>query len=161
LAQHFLSELSERYGKQFQTISDDAMRRLAEAPWPGNVRQLYHCVERAVVLHDGASLVSSMLPKELNWKPAEPSKLDNGLSPSRDRSVIEAAAPVTSERQQGIVPLVELEKQAIEEALSACSGSASEAAERLGISVATIYRKIKTYRLQARPKGQTELPDSL
>jgi DNA-binding NtrC family response regulator len=160
LAQHFLSELSERYGKQFQTISDEAMQRLAEAPWPGNVRQLYHCVERAVVLHDGGSLVSSMLPKELNWKPADPSELDHGRSRSGNRLAIEAAAPATGKGQQGIVPLVEMEKLAIEDALSACSGSASQAAERLGISVATIYRKIKNYGLQSGPTGQTELPDS-
>ena len=154
LAQHFLRELSEQYGKQFQTISEEAMQRLAEAPWPGNVRQLYHCVERAVVLHDGGSLVSSMLPKELNWKPAE---FDNDQSRIGERAVV---GPTTSERQQGIVPLVELEKRAIEGALSASAGSASEAAERLGISVATIYRKIKNYGLQAKPTGQTELPDN-
>jgi DNA-binding NtrC family response regulator len=80
LAQHFLSELSKRYGKQFQAISDAALQRLVEAPWPGNVRQLYHIIERIVVLHDAPFLVPSMLPAELDWQPPAP---DNVLQSSR------------------------------------------------------------------------------
>ncbi len=148
LARHFLKELSERYGKQFQTISDSAMQRLVAAPWPGNVRQLYHIIERVVVLHEALTLKPPMLPAELEWKPPGPPGGDDAWTTIGKQRSLHAETTALKPDQQTIVPLDELEQRAIENALCACSGSASQAAEKLGISVATIYRKVKNYGLK-------------
>ncbi|MBL9086678.1 MAG: sigma-54-dependent Fis family transcriptional regulator [Planctomycetia bacterium] len=186
LGLHFLHELSTVHGKSFHTIAADALARLETAPWPGNVRQLRHVVERAVVLYEGPVLTPPMLPPDLEADP----KVARPSAPVAPAAVplppvpaapapyvppspvaplpppVVAPAPTTTTatgtRVAGapapeplIVPLATLERQAIQRALEAC-GSPAEAAEKLGISAATMYRRIKEYGLRAEgvPPGE-------
>jgi DNA-binding NtrC family response regulator len=54
LARHLAAKVAERHGLAAPEIAEDALERLAAAPWPGNVRQLANVIERAVILHPGA-----------------------------------------------------------------------------------------------------------
>jgi len=130
-----LAESTRRHGKPFDSITPEALDRMEGYGWPGNVRQLFHVVERCIVLNQGPVLGAEMLPPEF----AESS------SPA-DRQVHGAPVAATPE-EQVVFPLAELEKRAIEHALRVCDGSASDAARLLGVSAATVYRKIKSYEL--------------
>ena len=62
LAMHFLSQLSHKYKKNIKGFSSEAMELLVNAPWPGNVRQLYNVVEQTVALCITSIISSTLLP---------------------------------------------------------------------------------------------------
>jgi Response regulator containing CheY-like receiver, AAA-type ATPase, and DNA-binding domains len=118
LADYFLRQYAKKYKKDIRNIAAAALRKLHEYNWPGNVRELQHAMERAVILASGYILS----PDDFILKPA----------PSR-KSRIEN------------LNLEELEKKAIEKALTQSDGNMSQAADLLGISRFTLYRKIEKY----------------
>lgn len=123
LAEHFLERIGE--GKQVQhSISTEAMKLLLLYDWPGNVRELENCLERAAAMSPGSVLQSSDFPPHI-------------------RTVaLRTAAPG---RQARILPLAELEKQAILDALQQLNGDKLMTARALGIGKTTLYRKLKEY----------------
>jgi DNA-binding NtrC family response regulator len=191
LASAALKHYNQAHRKRFERIEPAAVQRLLELPWPGNVRQLMHAIERIVVLNEGEAITEAMLPEDLlNMEPepaaadscgaSEPSPGDppgpprshsagsgtsNGefqsapdrlLDVSRarpdsvegvDTAEAEPTHPFAARTQEQIVPLEDLERMAIEQAIRLCHGTAAQAARRLGISEATIYRKLKGYQL--------------
>jgi DNA-binding NtrC family response regulator len=118
-------------------FSPDARRALENYPWPGNVRELENVVERALLLEDGPVVSLGSLPDPvvdaLHGGPAAPPSAP-GAPPAR-------AADIR--------PLDEEEKRVILRALGATGWNIQEAAARLEISRATIYRKIERYGLDA------------
>lgn len=126
LAKHFLAEAARRYRKSFRGLDSAALDLLLRYRWPGNVRQLQHLVEEAVVLHEGERLEAPMLADEL-------SRPGRQVAPPRVWS-----------------PEDLVEKAELEEALGTAGSHPEQAAEALGISRATIYRRIKKYGLGTR-----------
>jgi len=61
LAEHFLAEFAAAFGRSFRRIDEGAMRVMRAYEWPGNIRELRNCMERAVLLHDGPELTAEML----------------------------------------------------------------------------------------------------
>ena len=61
LAEHFLHEFSRTFGRSFLRVSPDAAGAMRAYGWPGNIRELRNCMERAVLLHDGEELTAEML----------------------------------------------------------------------------------------------------
>lgn len=120
LAIHFLNRFSKKYKKDIQNISSQAIRKLNEYHWPGNVRELQQAVERAVILTSGLSL-------------------------SADDFMLRPASPRKTKAESLNLEL--LEKKAIERALEQSDGNISQAAELLGISRFTLYRKIEKLNL--------------
>lgn len=116
----FLEKYAKAYGKDMPEVSPDAMRRLCSLQWPGNIRQLEHAVEKALIMSDGRTLTSS----------------DFDIA---DEAV--AAAPETSGT------LEQMERQAIAAAIRQQAGNMSEVAKQLGITRQTLYNKIKKYGL--------------
>ena len=145
IASQTLSALAHRYGKEFRDFSPEALARLEAYSWPGNVRELNNALERTVITQSGPTIRESMLPETLRLKAAT--------------QTVESAAPSVASRPQGsdaepapdpvfgdsVRPLSELERLAILHALRVFQGSREEAARALGISPATIYRKLKQY----------------
>jgi len=124
LAKHFLERIN-RSASCKRELSDDAMKLMMAYDWPGNVWELENCVERAVVLSSGPVLhVTDM-----------PSQVQNVLINGKKHESID----------RGIIPIAELEKRAIINALSQVEGDKFRAAELLGISKTTLYRKLKEY----------------
>ena len=135
LARHFLRRASSRHRRGFMRLSPGALTLLEQYPWPGNVRELENVMEEAVVLHQGEELTADMLPGELTgdftrtvFAPPDP--------PSADLSPREAA-----------------QRKSILAALERTEWAPEEAARQLGISRATIYRRMKKFRLSGRSQS--------
>jgi DNA-binding NtrC family response regulator/pSer/pThr/pTyr-binding forkhead associated (FHA) protein len=123
LAEAFARAAAARGGKRPPRLSADLRRSLERYPWPGNVRELRNVIERAVVLADGDELTPAELPDRMGGTVAAPSGL-----PMREQ-------------------VDELERRALERALSECAGNRTHAAKKLGISRRALLYKIKKYGL--------------
>jgi len=153
LAESALLEFSHQYGKGFESISPEVLEIFRGYAWPGNVRQLRHLIEQLVVLNDGLCLEREMIPEEFIVSNTgyqsegfvESGTVRGGGAVAGGGLSDRAGASFGGERGEQIVPMTELEKRAIESAIRICKGSVTRAAKGLGISQATIYRKIKTY----------------
>jgi len=125
LVAHFLERIGRDAGAE-KTISDDALKLLLAYDWPGNVRELENALERSCVIASGPELQSRDLPSHLSG----------------------ARQTLTTPPNSGIVPIAEMEKQTILNALAQVSGDKMLAARLLGIGKTTLYRKLKEYESQ-------------
>ncbi|KIG14658.1 Response regulator of zinc sigma-54-dependent two-component system [Enhygromyxa salina] len=132
LVRHFCEVLGDDMGRHVDRIAADALQVLCNYRWPGNVRELRNVVERALVLGDGPELELDDLPPELKLA-GPPTGAVVGEAPS-----VGIGATVGT-----ILPLAELETQAIAAALVATGGNKARAAALLGIDRTTLYRKLK------------------
>ncbi|MFQ5663286.1 MAG: sigma-54-dependent transcriptional regulator [Terriglobia bacterium] len=128
LVNYFLERFSDS-ARIIKGISEEAMARLMSNDWPGNVRELENVIERAVALGAGPIIHSVDLPSNLQTPAAAPSPLAN--------------------LGEGILPLRELEKHAILQAVRELGGDKLLAARLLGIGKTTLYRKLKEYELES------------
>jgi len=125
LAQHFVRRIAERMGKsQPPAISPRAMDRLLKQSWRGNVRELENIIERAAALDRDGILGMDDLPF--------------GESERNEDRIIDQA-------RRSSLTLAELEKEYILEVLAECNGSRKNTSRRLGITTATLWRKLKQY----------------
>lgn len=120
LAAHFLEQHARRYRKQLGGFESSAMAVLLSYSWPGNIRELDHAIERAVLLSQG----DHIRPEDL------------GLKTVRE-------APARLEEMS----LEEVECVLIKKALSRFEGNVSRAAESLGLSRSALYRRLQRYGL--------------
>jgi len=118
LAQHYLDHYARRYHKTVTSIALEAMDKLKRYAWPGNIRELQHAIERAVIMTDSPSLQESdfLLSRSLTTGPS-----NNTLN------------------------LDEVEKTAIVKALQMHNGNISKAADELGLTRASLYRRMEKY----------------
>jgi two-component system response regulator AtoC len=131
LANAILSRLERRYGWTALSLAYEALDAIRRAPWPGNVRQLENALARAAIAARGRAI----LPDHLREDPT----IDAPLVPSAS----DPAGPVPLRAL-----LAEVERRAIAEALRACGGNRTKAAERLGISRRQLFDKVREYDLQ-------------
>ncbi|MDZ7831885.1 MAG: sigma-54 dependent transcriptional regulator [Desulfobacterales bacterium] len=131
LAQHFLNHYAERNRKKIKGFNPQAMDRLLKYPWPGNARELENAVERAVILSPGDYISEKDLPLSI-------------MRP--DSRETDTQKPERSEEIDG--SLDDIERAAIEKALSKTNGNKSEAARLLGINRRTLYNKLSKYGLE-------------
>jgi len=121
LANHFLSYYSKKYRKDILSISPDAMTKLKKYPWPGNVRELQHSLERAVIMADSNTLQEG----------------DFLFSRKGNEGAVAADT----------LNLDEVEKAAVIKAIQLHNGNISKAAEELGLTRASLYRRMEKYGL--------------
>ncbi|MHC8509036.1 MAG: sigma-54-dependent transcriptional regulator [Rhodospirillales bacterium] len=155
IARHFLKIYAREEGKKLETFAPESEAVIAQYPWPGNVRQLQNVLRNIAVLHDGDIVTPDMLPAPLDAQAdsgrAAPSPAP-GVSALTQASapaapgLSAAAAPADMGGADAIRPLAELEKEAVQNAIRLCGGNIPEAALKLGISAATIYRKKAAWR---------------
>jgi two-component system response regulator HydG len=126
LVEHFLERLN-RSCDQPHTISDAAMKAMLAYDWPGNVRQLENCLERACALSTGPQLQIADLPSSIT----EVSRGGEGTMPGSK-----------------ILPMADVERQTILNAIQQLNGDKLLAARLLGIGKTTLYRKLKEYASQ-------------
>ncbi len=129
LVEHFLREISENKQTPPRRISPEVMRRFQQYRWPGNVRELRNILESMMVLADGEFLTERDLPDQILTSAqaaASPKEIPSGLT------------------------MEELEKLAITKALDQSGNNRTHAANRLGISVRTLQRKLRQYELEKR-----------
>jgi DNA-binding NtrC family response regulator len=142
LAAAFIRRVNEQNQSAVDAISADALDALQRFTWPGNVRQLLNVIEQAIVLADRKKTVIGLgdLPTAIRNKmssapsanPAEPAKTSE--PPRHDRRATDIDGP--------LLTLDQLEKRAIEKALSRFGNNKTKAAQAIGISVRTLQRKL-------------------
>ncbi len=116
-------------------VTHAAMKCLLQYDWPGNVRELENCIERAVALGDGKIIDLSDLPPSIA-----------SASPSADVPMSAITGPVSS------TDLEDIERATIERVFEQVKGDKALAGKMLGISRATLYRKLKRYNIGGRPE---------
>ena len=142
LTAHFLSSASARHDRSMTRVSVDAMSLLEAHSWPGNVRELENAIEAAVVLSDGVELTADML----SFGPSRAQSRDQSRGPAHAHAEVSTDTVVSSrEADARLGPEERAEMESLVAALAAAGGVPADAAERLGISRATIYRKLKKY----------------
>ena len=121
IAKHFLERFNLQYDKKIRNFSQDTVMRLLRYNWPGNVRELESVVERAVLFCAGNQLLPECLPEELQH-----SRLSN-----------------SSFVIPPLVPMAEIEREAILQTLERTSGNVRRSAQILRFPRPTFYRKLK------------------
>ncbi len=116
----FLQKYARIYGKDVPAVADEVMRRLQAQQWPGNIRQLEHVVEKALIMSDGDVLRSDAF--DLFDTADSPASTDAGT-------------------------LEDMERTAIASAIRRNGGNLAEVARQLGITRQTLYNKIRKYGL--------------
>jgi DNA-binding NtrC family response regulator len=125
-------------------VSNAAMKALIQYDWPGNVRELENCVERAVALGDGQLIDLGDLPPAI----ANASPASSTLPVPSDGAAMEAAAGfATRTGAPTSTDLEDIERATIQRVFEQVNGDKALAGRMLGISRATLYRKLKRYNI--------------
>ena len=120
LANHFLKKLNQKYRKKIDGFSTSAINGLKKYHWPGNIREIEHIIERAVIITDNIQIE----PEDLHFSTK---KLDVNLTDNLN--------------------LEETERLLIDQALKKHQGNISRAAKDLGLTRAALYRRIEKHQL--------------
>lgn len=164
LAEHFLKMYSEKYGREFKSFSNEAYESLLESDWRGNVRELQHVIERAVLMNKGSRIETL----ELQRAGKAQKRRAVGASASSGLSVTEGADKSTDDLfgdiGEEIVAVLEsvgesemddndvfgfLEKYVVEAALRKTKGNKKAAAKLLGLYRARLYGMIKRHDIES------------
>jgi transcriptional regulator of acetoin/glycerol metabolism len=127
-------------------IEVDALQRLVSYPWPGNIRELRNVIRTALAICDGGVVRVLDLPREIR-EPHHAGASVATLAPVASA----AAAPAESEPLETCAnPLQAAERAALLKVIEKCRGNMTHAAEHLGVSRNTLYRKMKTHGIPTR-----------
>ncbi|HLF36129.1 MAG TPA: sigma-54 dependent transcriptional regulator [Cyclobacteriaceae bacterium] len=124
LADHFLQTYIRKYNKHIHTINESAQKKMQKYSWPGNVRELQHAIERAVIMSTGHILN------------AEDLFFSSGTQDKNEESLILEE-----------LTLEEVEKMLIRKALKKFDGNITLAAQELGLTRSSLYRRLEKYGL--------------
>ena len=122
LTEHFLKTYSKKYRKPITGMSKDALRIIKQYNWPGNIRELQHAIERAVIMSDSATLSSDDFNFLLSVKKTQEVGLNN-------------------------YNLENVEKVIIEKVMKKHNGNISHMAKELGLTRTSLYRRLEKYGL--------------
>ena len=137
LATHFLSQIEEKERRGFSSFEERALAALSGHDWPGNVRELRNAIHRAYVLSD---------PPAVQTEAAEAVLTDSGAAELRPVAGDDETWPAVPIRVGETLQAVE--KRLLTATLLAVKGDKRVAAELLGVSLKTIYNKLKEYQLE-------------
>ena len=121
LCSYFLSKLNKEFKKNIESISDEVLSIFMSYPFPGNVRELKHLIERSVILADSKTIELQHLPERFREKIPSSPLIEN----------------------QEFLTLNEMEQNHILKVIEITKGNKSKASELLGISRAALWRKLK------------------
>jgi DNA-binding NtrC family response regulator len=121
LCSYFLNKLNREFNKKIQSVSDEVFSLFISYPFPGNVRELRHIMERAVILADGTTIEIQHLPERFGEKNDTPATIEN----------------------HQFLTLKEMEQKHILKAIEFTNGNKSKACKLLGISRAALWNKLK------------------
>src|SRR6267142_1316004 len=135
LVDHFLGGHHARKGKALH-FSPDAVERLIDYGWPGNIRELRNLVERLHILHEGSEVRAGDLPAEF------------GRAASASAATPAApTAPAAPEPAGILVPLADVERRHVEQVLQATAWNKARAARVLEVDIKTLNKKIRDFKL--------------
>ena len=122
LVDHFLQQFAHKYKKNIKGVTSSAMKKLRQYNWPGNVRELQHAVERAVILSESKILQ----PNDFMLKTQQNAGEEGALSTYN---------------------IEDIERDVIQRALRKNNGNISQASKELGLTRASLYRRLEKYGL--------------
>jgi two-component system response regulator AtoC len=131
LAEHFLQGFNKKLGKGTKGFSKKALKYLYEYNWPGNVREMENTIERCMIISEGDTIDVEDLPVHLREN-------EVSLNPDLNGTLF---------NDDTIVPFEKLKEEAIKHALKTTSGNIVEAAKKLQLGRATIYRLMEKYNI--------------
>jgi transcriptional regulator with PAS, ATPase and Fis domain len=137
LTGHFLEKFNRKLARKIEGIDPEVRDCLLAYPWPGNIRELEHLIERMVLMAEKPLLSMDLVPPEIAHAVQEP------RHDASDR-------PEKSGRDALRSHLEEMEKQIIARCLEECDGNVTRAAERLGLSRKGLQLKMIKHRLRKR-----------
>ncbi|BDU25062.1 sigma-54 dependent transcriptional regulator [Flavobacterium sp. GSB-24] len=124
LTHYFVKQFSEKTNKKTLHIADDFLQKLENYSWPGNIRELKNIIERSVILSNGDTLTSDVLPYEMQHQAEKSTKSMSAFS------------------------MQSVEKLHIQKVLNYTKGNKAETARLLEIGIATLYRKLEEYGIE-------------
>lgn len=125
LVNHFLEQFKDKYNYDKKTITPKALMKLMDYDWPGNIRQLKHTLERAILFSDENPEISE---ENLRLESVSPDNLKNTIM-----------------NVDEIIPIAEMEKRLIYAALRKTDNHRTKAAKLLGITVRTLRNKLHQF----------------
>jgi two-component system, repressor protein LuxO len=161
LATSFLSEYAGQENKDFETLSMATRALLLSHTWPGNVRELQNVMRQVVVLNDGDEVTPDMLPmlskvpgRQVQEAPdtsprEQPTETARSANEAKREPLLDEDNALEGDMEELaslIKPLADVERDSIEQAIKLCDGKVRIAATLLGISHATLYRKINSWK---------------
>ena len=136
LVEHFVRKYAPRMNPDVQDISPEAMRVLLRHSWPGNIRQLEHVIQRALILTDGPAIQPEHIPLEQY----DAEQADDGFLVNEQLPLDEVKTTMVER----------LERTYLDRVLGTYRGNVRRTAEHAGLSERSIYEKLKRYSLDRR-----------
>ncbi len=123
LANHFAKTYASKYRKSINGVADSTVAKLQKYPWPGNIRELQHAIERAIIMSDN----SQLMPDDFFFLAQKP---ESSVSLEPDTYNLD-----------------DMEKSAIQKMINKHEGNISKAAKELGLTRASLYRRLEKHGL--------------
>ncbi len=142
LAWRFITELQVDANRNVSRIGPGALRALLEYRWPGNVRELRNVIEYALVMGEGPVVTEADLPSEV-----VASAPDTGQAPLLNQSAMDVRDAIAGEKNAGGEPRLPAEARKLLTALERAGGHHGRAAQSLGVSRVTLWRKLRKWGL--------------
>ena len=136
LVDRFLRQAAQENERTVTGIEPDALHLLENYPWPGNIRELRHTIERMVVLAKGETLTVEDVPENIRIGIAAP-KRETVITAKPENTAVTVVSGTLDDN----------ERKLIEDALRRCGGNRTKAAQMLGISRRTMHRRLQEYAL--------------
>jgi transcriptional regulator with GAF, ATPase, and Fis domain len=165
---HFVERYDQLFGKKVRNISREALAALCSYSWPGNIRELAHVIENAVLMIESDRLSKSDLPAQILTARADP-QLAFAPTPkcgAREPDQGETAASSAqgfsfdnSHSEDAEFLLDHVIKKTLIRSLEQTQGNRRRAAVLLGVSRSTLYRMLARYGLCDKPEGPEEMPE--
>lgn len=140
IAQYYIVLYSQKYRKANKSLSEEAIKAALSYPWPGNVRALRHAIERAIILSDRDQLSAKDLQIECIQADINPT---NSISVAKQPSISSASSAALNED----LHLERSEKRIIAAALKKHRYNISKSANELGLTRASLYRRMEKHGL--------------
>ena len=140
MADHFLNKITKSLGRKVDGYTEEARQKMVSANWPGNVRQLRNCIERAVLLASSSSL--SAFELGLSDSPPPNTVKTGESSAAAGQSDVDVLLSTIVETA---LPMAELEKRYILKLMEKHENHRAKVAKILGFDPKTLYRKLKKF----------------
>ncbi|MHB1688042.1 MAG: sigma-54-dependent transcriptional regulator [Ignavibacteriaceae bacterium] len=137
LSQHFLDTFNKKLVKNIKGFSKKAIKLIYEYGWPGNIREMENTIERCMIIAEKDIIDVDDLPQHIRV--------------SESSGYVEMNGALFSD--ENIIPFEKLKEESIRHALKVTNGNIVEAAKKLQLGRATIYRLMEKYKIENRPVG--------
>jgi len=132
LINHFIAHFNKKLGKNIKGLTKNALKMMYDYDWPGNVRELENTLERCLILTEGEHVDIDVLPMNITSQFGTSSYVPNGK---------------LFGDESAIIPFEKLKEEAIRHALKITEGNIVDAARKLKIGRATLYRLMDKYKI--------------